>query len=358
MTGESMAELEREAEAARARMAETASTIRSKLTAGQMLDEFSGMVSGGDLSQGLGKLKDQVRDNPLPLTLIGAGIALLAFGPRTGGSSVGSAIGSMFGSGRSRDERDDDEPHFAGGAFTGGAHGGTSRESGRRPADPFAAMENDDGGHSNGEGLGAKASSAAHAAADGVRSAAGTVRSAAHDASERVSDGASDLMETADRLGHEMLTGAARKTRAAKSAAADAIDQEPLAIGALGLLLGAVLGATLPVSDFEEEQLGPHARKLRAGAEDLAERGLKGAGAVASKTYEAVRDEADRQGLKPGDGETVASRVGEVVKAATDTVDQTVREEFAPREEGSVRQEGSSGQGVPPRQDQGARART
>ena len=354
MTGESMAELELEAEAARARMAETASTIRSKLTAGQMLDEFSGMVSGGDLSQGLGKLKDQVRDNPLPLTLIGAGIALLAFGPRTGGSSVGNAIGSMFGSGGSRTERDDEAPHFA-----SGAHGGaTRREGGSRPADPFAAMANDDE-RPDGHGLAAKASNAAHAAADGVRSAAGSVRSAARDAGERVGDGASDLMETADRLGHEMLSGAARQTQAAKSAAVDAFEREPLALGALGLLLGAVLGATLPVSDFEEEQLGPHARKLRAGAEDLAERGLKGAGAVASKTYEAVRDEADRQGLKPGDGETVASRIGEVVKTAAETVDQTVREELSPRDEdGPRRQDGSSGHDVPPRQDQGARART
>ncbi len=340
MTGESMAELELEAEAARARMAETASTIRSKLTAGQMLDEFSGMVSGGDLSQGLGKLKEQVRDNPLPLTLIGAGIALLAFGPRTGGSSVGSAIGSMFGNGRSRDEHEHD-PQFAGRAYTGGS----GQDSGRRPADPFAAMEND-GSARDGDGFAAKASNAAHAAADGVRSAAGSVRSAAHDAGERVSDGASDLMETADRIGHEMLSGAAAKTKAAKSAAADAIDQEPLALGALGLLLGAVLGATLPVSDFEEEQLGPHARKLRAGAEDLAERGLRGAGAVASKTYEAVRNEADRQGLRPGDGETLASRVGEVVKAATETVDETLRDELAPQQD------------APPRQDQETRART
>ena len=206
-------------------------------------------------------------------------------------------------------------------------------------------MEND-GSARDGDGLAAKASNAAHAAADGVRSAAGTVRSAAHDAGERVSDGASDLMETADRIGHEMLSGAAAKTKAAKSAAADALDQEPLALGALGLLLGAVLGATLPVSDFEEEQLGPHARKLRAGAEDLAERGLKGAGTVASKTYEAVRDEADRQGLRPGDGETLASRVGEVVKAATETVDETLRDELAPRQD------------APPRQDQETRART
>lgn len=319
MSGKSAAELELEAEAARARMAETASTIRRKLTAGQMLDEMSGMVSGGDISLGLGKLGAQVRDNPLPLTLIGAGIALLAFGPRLGG---------------------------AGRAEDGSAqrpHRDRNRDDGGRPADPFAAMERDGDGDrrgKTGEGLAGRAAEAAHGAAEGVRaaadsvrsaasSAAGTVRSAAHDAGETVSDSASHLMETADRLGHEMLTGAARTGRAASSAAADAIDREPLAIGALGLLLGAVLGATLPTSEFEEEHLGPHARKLRKEAEDLTERGLKGASAVASetvsRTYETVREEADRHGLTPGDGETIASRVGEVAKAAIDTADETVR---------------------------------
>jgi hypothetical protein len=329
MSGKSTADLELEAEAARARMAETANTIRSKLTAGQMLDEFSGMVSGGDLSQGLGKLKDQVRDNPLPLTLIGAGIALLAFGPRTGGSSAGAALGSLFGGGRSHDRQPDEEEHFAGGVRrrppTPGSEG--------RPADPFAAAGNDDGNGSGGEGLAAKASGAAHVAADGVRSAAGSVRSAAHDAGERVSDGASHLMDTADRLGHEMLTGASRRTKQATSAAADAIEQEPLAIGALGLLLGAILGATLPVSQFEEEQLGPHAKKLRKGAEDLADRGIKGASAAVSETYESARDEVDRQGLRPGDGETISSRVGEVAKAAVETADEAVRSTLGARQD-------------------------
>lgn len=341
MSGKSAAELEQEAEAARARMAETASTIRRKLTAGQMLDEMSGMVSGGDISQGLGKLGAQVRDNPLPVTLIGAGIALLAFGPR------------LTGGGHRERPEEDPVARRAGGGYAPTAS---------RPGDPFAAMERDGtGGRSeHGSGLGDKASEAAQGAREGVRSAArgaadsvrsaadgvrsaassaaGTVRSAAHDAGETVSDGASHLMETADRLGHEMLTGVARKGRAASSAASDALDKEPLAIGALGLLLGAVLGATLPASEFEEEHLGPHARKLREGAEDLAERGLKGASTVASetisKTYETVQEEADRRGLTPGDGETLASRVGEVAKAAVDTVDETVRAGVAPRPEG------------------------
>ena len=324
MTSKSTADLELEAEAARARMAETASTIRSKLTAGQMFDEFSGMVSGGDLSQGLGKLKDQVRDNPLPLTLIGAGIALLAFGPRTGGPSAGGSLGAMFG--RDRD-RHDAAPDYAGGVHSRPA----SSATGARPADPFAAAAPRDGERSSDDGLAAKASGAAHSAADGVRSAAGAVRSAAQDAGERVSDSASHLMETADRVGHEMLTGASRKAKATKSAAVDAFEQEPLALGALGLFLGAVLGAMLPVSEFEDEQLGPHAKKLRKNAEGLVDRGLKGASDVASRTYEKASDEVDRQGLRPGDGETISSRVGEVAKAAVETADETVRSSLGTR---------------------------
>lgn len=321
MSGKSAAELERDAEAARARMTETANTIRRKLTAGQMLDEMSGMVSGGDISQGLGKLGAQVRDNPLPVTLIGAGIALLAFGPRLTARTE-----------RPADDYDPVARRAAGGYAPAG-----------RPADPFAAAGDNGAGmstHDQSEGVGAKASRAAHGAAEGVRSAADglrsaagsaadTVRSAAHDAGERVGEGASHLRDSADRLGHDVMSGAARTGRAVSSAASDAFDREPLALGALGLLIGAVIGATLPASEFEEEHVGPHARKLREGAEDLAERGLKGAEAVASKaasdTYRAAHDEADRQGLTPGDGETLASRVGEVARVAAETADESVR---------------------------------
>jgi hypothetical protein len=326
-SGKSSAELELEAEAARARMAETASTIRSKLTAGQVLDEVSGMVTGGDLSQGLSRLKTQIRDNPLPLTLIGAGIALLAFGPRTG---AGEATGGIFGGGRSPrgDEGGSGSTRYGGadrGDFTDASEGTSPHPGGRRDtstARDAEAMRNDH------EGLADKAGQAARAAPDGRRAAPGWVRSAARGAGERVGDGADHLLDTANRLGHEMLSGATRRTRAASAAASDVLDQEPLALGALGLVLGAVLGGALPVSEFEEEHLGPHARKLREGAERLAKKGLKGAGEVASKTFETVREEADRQGLTLGDGETLSARAGEVAKAAAETVSSTLRSEF------------------------------
>ena len=86
MTDKSAAELEREAEAARARVANTAESLRSKMTPGQLIDEMTGMFSGGDSSAALNNLKAQVRDNPLPLTLVGAGLAWLMLGQGSGSS--------------------------------------------------------------------------------------------------------------------------------------------------------------------------------------------------------------------------------------------------------------------------------
>ena len=66
MTDVSTADLERQAEAARARVADTAESLRNKMTPGQMMDEFTGMLSNGDAGAALRNLKGQVRDNPLP----------------------------------------------------------------------------------------------------------------------------------------------------------------------------------------------------------------------------------------------------------------------------------------------------
>ncbi|RVB86015.1 DUF3618 domain-containing protein, partial [Mesorhizobium sp. M7A.F.Ca.AU.002.04.1.1] len=83
MTEKSAAELEREAEAARARVMETAESIRGRMTPGQLLDEFTGLFSGGESSAMLANLRTQVRDNPLPVTMVGAGLAWLMFGSGT-----------------------------------------------------------------------------------------------------------------------------------------------------------------------------------------------------------------------------------------------------------------------------------
>ena len=80
MNDKSAAELEVDAQAARARVAETADSIRSRMSPGQLIDEFTGLFTGGDGATALNNLKGQIRDNPLPMALVGTGLAWLMMG--------------------------------------------------------------------------------------------------------------------------------------------------------------------------------------------------------------------------------------------------------------------------------------
>lgn len=252
MSDQSSAQLEQEAEAARGRMADTADSIRKKLTAGQLIDEFSDMFTGGDMSGAVGNLKSQVRDNPLPVALIGAGVAWLAFGKGLSGTRSSSSA-----------MRSPPRTHGVDTARRPGTHDGSMLSS----------------------------------VTEGTKAAAETV-------TDKVSGMADSLSATADRLRHSMLTGGSSRSSHSASAMAE---QEPLLIAALGLTLGAVAGAMLPASELEKEQIGPYAERLRKQAKDMADRGMDSAGRVASKTYDALKEEADRQGLAPGEGAPSAS---------------------------------------------------
>ena len=76
----SPAEIQQDIEATRADLDRTISAIERKLTPGQIVDEMFGYFnnrpgSGGDLVYWL-------RENPVPVILIGVGVAWLLFGPR------------------------------------------------------------------------------------------------------------------------------------------------------------------------------------------------------------------------------------------------------------------------------------
>lgn len=276
MNEQTSAELEREAERARARVAETAETIKSKLSAGQLLDEFTGMFSGGDGSQAFVNLKNQIRDNPLPVALVGAGLAWLAFGR---GRSDWVAAGMS-------------EEHSDGSA-------GTMRSMASSVKGAASAV----GEHVSGAGT---------TAAD----AAGKVASASTDYAGRVAGRSSEYLHQARR------------------SASDLVDREPLVLAGLGVVIGTAIGAMLPASRFEKEEFGEQAERLRKGAEDFVKDAADEARDVAARAYEAVNEEADRQGLLSGDGDSVVDRVGKVVKSAAGATEEAVHDKLGTEEPG------------------------
>jgi len=272
MTSQSAAELEREAEAARANVTETADAIRQKMTPGQLIDEFTGMFSGGDTSAAMNNLKSQVRDNPLPLALIGTGLAWLMFGPAV---PVGAS-------------------HATNGA--------------RRASDsvsvPVAGGEGQHDGHA--ESLGAWSS--AEEGGDGVL----------HDVARRVGDAAESARHSAGGIASSVNDIAS----SVNATAADALRSEPLILAALGLAMGTVAGALLPRTEFEKEQLGPIGSDLRHKAESAVRHGLEEAKAVAGEAYESLKEEADDRMQDDG---TIAEKVSDVVRKTAAKTEDNIR---------------------------------
>ncbi|CDX30227.1 conserved hypothetical protein [Mesorhizobium sp. ORS 3359] len=274
MTEKSAAELEREAEATRARVVATADSIRDKMTPGQLFDEFTGLFRNGTGSDMLHNLKVQVRDNPLPLTVIGAGLAWLMLGSGASTASVGADGVTRRG------------PGLDHGAF--------------------------------GAGMGSRVSDAADSAGE----AAASVSGMASEAAGRVSDMASSA---ADTLASSASATADLATSAGRSAH-NLLQDQPLAAAVVGLAIGAAIGAMLPHTELEDEQLGGYREKLRDTAEETLKEGLDAAKQVAAEAYQTASDEAGRLASNEG---TLADKVGGVVKAAADKTDESVREKLS-----------------------------
>jgi hypothetical protein len=92
---------------------------------------------------------------------------------------------------------------------------------------------------------------------------------------------------------------------------------QPLALGAIGLAIGAGIAAALPVTDVENEYLGEASASLRTRTVDMAGEQVE---KVATRVVHAATEEARKQGLTPegvksAAGE-LAGRVGRVIGAA------------------------------------------
>jgi hypothetical protein len=238
------------------------------MTPGQLLDEFTGLFAGGESSTMLRNLGMQMRDNPLPVTLVGAGLAWL-----------------MLGSGT---------PHVTN-ALPGG--------SAPRPAGAPDRIES--------EGLGSMFADAAETIAEAASGVRDTMSRTASDAAEAVTSNAAAVRSATGNTAMQ----AGRSAR-------ELLETQPLALAAAGLALGAAIGSVLPHSTVEDEQLGAYRDKLRDASKAVLDKGLEEAKQVAADAYETMKEEAGRQDMTAG---TVADHVGEIVKSTANDTEQAVR---------------------------------
>ena len=90
--------------------------------------------------------------------------------------------------------------------------------------------------------------------------------------------------------------------------------------------MGAAIGGLLPHSKVEDEAVGEISDEVRRKAEELLQTGLETGKQVAAETFEAAKEEADKQGLADTGASTVVEKVGDVAKAAASKAEKSIRE--------------------------------
>jgi len=210
-TAKDPATLEREINQTRAEMNQTLDSLERKLTAGQLLDQcltFFGM-KGTEIGSSLGRC---VKDNPMPVLLTATGIGWMIFGPNQTRTAV-------------RYNR-------------------------------YAYDDAEEGA----EGLTAKISETMQSGATATRQ---QFAKTTETAKETVNTTTNKVKETADRAAdalHETVNKtrdiAQSQVKQVREGFNQLLEEQPLILGAVGLAVGAMIGAAFPSTEQEDRLVG------------------------------------------------------------------------------------------------------
>jgi hypothetical protein len=156
-----------------------------------------------------------------------------------------------------------------------------------------------------------------------ARNAAGTAADAGLDAAKAVRDKASDLTERAGKTLFET------------------IEQNPLLVAGVGLLVGGLIASALPRSDIEDELIGDASTAVKRRAEAAASQGLDTARNAVGEVYDETTRQAEAEGLTP-DGmaktaQDLGQRVRRVAERAVTTAFEPTQETHQPNTQPNTR---------------------
>jgi len=291
------AQLERETEQKRARLAETLEELRSRATPGHLVDELTDYVRSGSGAMFVRNFREQCTSNPIAVSLMGAGLGwLLLSSLRRGGSAPAPRVRSSSSTTRVSDSASRVSDHLSG---TAADMRDRTKEAGERlSAAAGAAM----GGVSD----------YAEASTDAMRRSAHDARDKASGMMESAKGAVSSATESAAEFYDETMSQARDMARSSTASAArmgdnvvqtakdwtDTVREQPLVLAGLGLALGALIGATLPRSETEDEMLGRTSDQLKDKAAGIAKETAATAVSAADQAAQA------QPGQEKPDGQT------------------------------------------------------
>jgi hypothetical protein len=191
-----------------------------------------------------------------------------------------------------------------------------------------AALEaNSDTIRKSAASVGAKLADRANNFKDESHQMAGSVAAMAQDAASGAFEAARGAAETVSETGAD----AAKTIRSKVSDASDragrtvfqTIEQNPLLVAGVGLLVGGLIAGALPRSDFEDDLVGDASAAAKSRAQAAASRGIDSAKTAVSDIYHETARQAEAEGLTAdGIGKATTDlneRVRRVAEAAVTT---------------------------------------
>jgi hypothetical protein len=184
------------------------------------------------------------------------------------------------------------------------------------------------------------------AAGNAFDAARSSVRSGTEAIDERVAsvkgaarEGAVDALDNATRYGRDYADRASEYVTSIPGIGVDIFDTvrsnlsdvfraQPLALGAIGIAIGASIAAALPATELETDYLGETSDNVKAKAAEFAAEQTDRVTTVAENVVDAVTEEARKQGLtlegaKSAAGD-ISAKVGRVVDAVGKGISERV----------------------------------
>lgn len=315
-TDQKSAQIEREIEEDRRRIEERIGAIQDKLSPGQLIDEMLAYAKGHGGGEFAANLKSSAVNNPLPVALIGVGLAWLMAKPTTPGYlsqpyrtptadyPLAAITGDVRRSSSSILEGDCRYSHFEDSA--GRKFKALADETGRRAGHFVDESGNTFRGFVDASGqqierIKDEAGELLDEATGWTQRAWTSVTEALSDARSSVDDGRRSIQNGASSTLDTVQQQSARFNEMVQSTFRD----QPLVGGALAFAFGAAIGAALPQTRQESALMGEAASKVRQDLSDEADKVLKKGSEMASEAY-------DRAATMASDlHDTAKDRIGE-----------------------------------------------
>lgn len=275
----SSADVEREVEATRGQIDRTVEALKEKMQPKELFEEAT-RVMGGASNKVLTTVVEQAKENPIPIALIGVGIAWWALGQTKRKSA---AYDPYSGSYYETYEGYDDDETFG-------------RKLKRKSAAAVSTTKE-------------KVSGAVDKTKEGFASAKTSAAEGLDTAKDKVAGFTSTAREKAGAAGRQV-----------QAKYQETLDTEPLILGAIAVAVGAAIGASIPASRTENRLIGPHRDRLVGRGRDMARSSLDEARSVAERAYGQVKDELHRQTGPEGEGSTLTEKAKKLADAGVSSV--------------------------------------